>query len=102
MFYLCLFFLQQDNEDIQLNTVKAVGSFCLRYNEYFLNDVLKEFYHHALVSEEVSFSMKLSVLRNIEMYITEVNINIAASDSKGKMCISYFGKLKIYQIFSNC
>ncbi|KAF2880156.1 hypothetical protein ILUMI_26019 [Ignelater luminosus] len=72
-----------NNEDIQLNTVKAIGSLCLRHNEFLLNSALKEFYHCALISEEISFSIKLSVLKNIEMYIVEVNnINVATHGSK--------------------
>lgn len=67
---LC-YFLQQDDSDIQANTLKAIGSICIRHYEFMLEDELKIFYHRMLMSGDVPLKMKTEVLINIEMYLNE-------------------------------
>lgn len=67
---LC-FYLQQDDSDIQANTLKAIGSICIRHYEFMLEDELKLFYHRMLMSNECHLKMKSEVLINIEMYLIE-------------------------------
>ncbi|KAG5893186.1 hypothetical protein JTB14_016463 [Gonioctena quinquepunctata] len=65
------FFLQRDDIDIQANTLKAIGSICIRHYEFMLQNELKLFYHSQLTSEEAPLRMKVEVLINIENYLVE-------------------------------
>ncbi|KAJ8923545.1 hypothetical protein NQ315_010123 [Exocentrus adspersus] len=65
------FFLQRDDIDIQANTLKAIGSICIRHYEFMLENELKLFYHKILTSEEAPLRMKVEVLVNIENYLVE-------------------------------
>ncbi|KAK4871530.1 hypothetical protein RN001_015654 [Aquatica leii] len=71
VFELFSFFLQQDDQDIQANTLKAVGSICIRHYEFMLETDLKSFYHRMLTSDDAPLTMKSEVLINIEMYLLE-------------------------------
>ncbi|XP_050313224.1 nipped-B-like protein isoform X2 [Anthonomus grandis grandis] len=66
-----IYFLQQDNVDIQLNTLKALGNICIRHSEFMLQPELKEFYHRQLVLDDSPLTMKIDVLLNIENYLIE-------------------------------
>ncbi|XP_018566704.1 nipped-B-like protein isoform X2 [Anoplophora glabripennis] len=65
------FFLQREDIDIQANTLKAIGSICIRHYEFMLENELKLFYHKILTSEEAPLRMKVEVLVNIENYLVE-------------------------------
>ena len=65
------FFLHQNDVDIQANTLKAVGSICIRHCEFMLQNDLKVFYHNMLMSDKVPLKMKSEVLINIEKYLLE-------------------------------
>lgn len=65
------YFLQRDDIDIQTNTLKAVGSICIRHYEFMLENELKGFYHRQLTSEDAPLKMKVEVLMNIENYLVE-------------------------------
>ncbi|CAG9828593.1 unnamed protein product [Diabrotica balteata] len=65
------FFLQRDDIDIQVNTLKAIGSVCIRHYEFMLENELKVFYHKQLTSEDAPLRMKVEVLINIENYLVE-------------------------------
>lgn len=71
MFSTLSFFLQENEVDIQANTLKAVGSVCIRHYEFMLQPDLKLFYHRMLTSESAPLRMKSEVLINIEMYLIE-------------------------------
>ncbi|KAK5639345.1 hypothetical protein RI129_011837 [Pyrocoelia pectoralis] len=71
VFELFSFFLQQDDQDIQANTLKAIGSICIRHYEFMLESDLKSFYHRMLTSDDAPLTMKSEVLINIEMYLLE-------------------------------
>lgn len=71
VFHALLYFLRQENEDIQNNTLKAIGFICIRHYEFMLESELKQFYHRMLTVEEVPLKMKSEVLVNIEMYLME-------------------------------
>ncbi|KAF7267144.1 hypothetical protein GWI33_019635 [Rhynchophorus ferrugineus] len=66
-----MYFLQQDDVDIQSNTLKAIGSICIRHHEFMLEPELKEFYHRQLIIEDSPLQMKIDVLINIENYLIE-------------------------------
>ncbi|KAJ8977322.1 hypothetical protein NQ317_018604 [Molorchus minor] len=66
-----MFFLQRDDTDIQANTLKAIGSICIRHYEFMLEDELKTFYHKQLTADDAPLKMKVEVLINIENYLVE-------------------------------
>lgn len=78
-------FLQQDDHDIQANTLKAVGSICIRHYEFMLEKDLKSFYHRMLTSEDAPLTMKSEVLKNIEMYLLEEDRRMIKQDLECKL-----------------
>lgn len=80
IYSMFIYFLQQDDDDIQGNTLKAMGSICIRHYEFMLEDELKCFYHRMLTSDEVPLKMKSEVLYNIESYLTEEESRMIQQD----------------------
>lgn len=74
------FFLHQDDFDIQANTLKAIGSICIRHYEFMLQNDLKLFYHRMLTSDTVPLKMKSEVLINIENYLLEEDKRMIQQD----------------------
>ncbi|XP_066259899.1 nipped-B-like protein [Euwallacea similis] len=66
-----MYFIQQNDVDLQVNTLKAIGSICIRHHEFMLEPELKEFYHRQLVIDDAPLQMKIDVLLNIENYLIE-------------------------------
>ncbi|XP_060516001.1 nipped-B protein [Cylas formicarius] len=66
-----MYFLQQNNIDIQSNTLIALGSICIRHYEFMLEPELKVFYHRQLTMDDAPLKMKIEVLVNIENYLIE-------------------------------
>ncbi|VEN62173.1 unnamed protein product, partial [Callosobruchus maculatus] len=79
-----MFFLQRDDIDIQANTLKAIGSICIRHYEFMLENQLKMFYHKQLTSEDAPLRMKIEVLVNIENYLVEENNRMIQQDLEWK------------------
>ncbi|ENN74150.1 hypothetical protein YQE_09123, partial [Dendroctonus ponderosae] len=66
-----MYFIQQNDVDIQVNTLKAIGNICIRHHEFMLEPELKEFYHRQLSVEDAPLQMKIDVLLNVESYLIE-------------------------------
>lgn len=71
VFETLLYFLRQEDEDIQTNTLKAIGFICIRHYEFMLLPELKNFYHRMLIDLDAPLKMKTEVLQNVEMYLME-------------------------------
>ncbi|CAG9855417.1 unnamed protein product [Phyllotreta striolata] len=78
------YFLQTDDIDIQTNTLKAIGSICIRHYEFMLQDELKNFYHKQLTCEDAPLRMKVEVLVNIESYLIEEDNRMIQQDLEWK------------------
>lgn len=89
VFELFSFFLQQNDHDIQANTLKAIGSICIRHYEFMLETDLKSFYHRMLTSEDAPLTMKSEVLINIEMYLLEEEKRMIQQDLECKLIIIF-------------
>ncbi|XP_022901337.1 nipped-B protein [Onthophagus taurus] len=74
------FFLLQQEFDIQANTLKSIGSICIRHYEFMLEPELKSFYHKMLTSDDVPLKMKSEVLINIENYLLEEDKRMIQQD----------------------
>lgn len=71
VYQLMMYYLHLEDQDIQMNTLKAVGSICIRHYEFMLENDLKIFYHNVLVNPDASYGLKTQVLLNIENYLVE-------------------------------
>ncbi|KAK5642643.1 hypothetical protein RI129_008810 [Pyrocoelia pectoralis] len=81
-FDLCLFFLQRDDENIQMNALKAIGNCCIGRGEFMLNIDLKSFYLLTLRSDNAPLTMKFEVLKNIEIYLRQEEQQMMHRDSQ--------------------
>ncbi|XP_039299042.1 nipped-B-like protein [Nilaparvata lugens] len=81
IFELFYFLLNQD-EDIQLFTMKAIGNVCIRHYDLMLGPVLKTLYHQLLKEDDASLSMKVQVLKNIEIYLQEEERRMIKQDQE--------------------
>lgn len=79
-----MFFVGLEDEDFVSNTLKALGSVCVRHYEFMLRPELKEFYHQLLTSDLAPVEMKVDVLRNIEMYLQEEEQRMIRQDKECK------------------
>lgn len=79
-----MFFLRQDDEDIQTNTLKSIGFICIRHYEFMLQPELKDFYHRMLVDVNAPLKMKTEVLQNIESYLMEEENRMIKLDKECK------------------
>lgn len=55
------YFVQQPNEDIQLFTLKAIGSLCIRHYDFMLGLELKTLYHRLLTEDDAPLHMRTQV-----------------------------------------
>lgn len=85
VFQTMLFFLRQVDEDIQTNTLKAIGFICIRHYEFMLETELKTFYHRMLIDIEAPLKMKTEVLLNIESYLMEEDYRMIKLDQECKL-----------------
>ncbi|RZF42069.1 hypothetical protein LSTR_LSTR006662 [Laodelphax striatellus] len=81
IFELFYFLLNQD-EDIQLFTMKAIGNVCIRHYDLMLGPVLKTLYHQLLKEDDASLSMKVQVLKNIEWNLQEEERRMIKQDQE--------------------
>jgi len=55
------YFVRQPNEDIQLFTLKAIGSLCIRHYDFMLGSELKTLYHRLLTEDDAPLHMRTQV-----------------------------------------
>lgn len=79
-----LYFLRQEDEDIQTNTLKSIGFICIRHYEFMLETELKTFYHKMLIEIDAPLKMKTEVLQNIESYLMEEDNRMIKLDQECK------------------
>ncbi|XP_063699884.1 nipped-B protein [Culicoides brevitarsis] len=65
------FFFNCDNIDIRRQTLISLGHFCVQNYEFLSKSELKEVYIYLLSQPGVQTDIKIQVLRNILMYLTE-------------------------------
>lgn len=71
VFETLLFFIQIEDLDLQLHTLRAIGSVCVRHYDLMLKPELKSFYHRMLLGPDSPTNMRIEVLKNIETYLQE-------------------------------
>lgn len=70
VFETLTYFVHQE-DDTRHFTLSAIGSLCIRHCEFMMQSQLEALYHYFLTSEVVHISMKIEVLKNIELYLAE-------------------------------
>jgi cohesin loading factor subunit SCC2 len=76
------YFVRQPNEDIQLFTLKAIGSLCIRHYDFMLGTELKTLYHRLLTEDDAPLHMRTQVLQNIELYLEEEERRMIKQDQE--------------------
>lgn len=71
IYQLMIFFMHQQDLDMQANALRALGSICIRHCEFMLENDLKNVYHKLLTSDDSPLKMKMEVLCSIESYLVE-------------------------------
>lgn len=79
-----IFFLNLEDKNIQVNTLMAIGCICVRHYDFMLEDYLKTFYHSMLKDPNSPLEMKIEVLKNIEMYLSEEDTRMIKQDQECK------------------
>lgn len=79
-----LYFSTLLNNEIRREAIVALGHFCIRNYEYLTDMRLKTFYCTLLTSNEYSVEIKISVLRNINMYLHDADQTMSVRDKDWK------------------
>lgn len=61
VFDTLIYFVGLPDKDIQIYTLRAIGSLCIRHYEFMLQSELKTLYHHLLTSSEAPVQMRVQV-----------------------------------------
>ena len=71
MFDVMVYFMNHDDEEVQLKALTALGFLATRHFEFMLGKELRDSYQHYLTGCGVSVRMKCQVLRNLQNYLAE-------------------------------
>ncbi|XP_065083522.1 nipped-B protein isoform X2 [Ochlerotatus camptorhynchus] len=76
------FFLSCSHSEICKETLLSMGNFCVKNYEYLTKTELREYYNYLLTQETVLTEMKIVVLKNILMYLTEEENKMVRNDKE--------------------
>ncbi|XP_058453051.1 nipped-B protein [Malaya genurostris] len=76
------FFLSCSHSEICKETLLSMGNFCVKNYEYLTKTELREYYNYLLTQETVLTDMKINVLKNILMYLTEEENKMVRNDKE--------------------
>ena len=82
VFETLIYFVSLLDKDIQIYTLRAIGSLCIRHYEFMLQPELKTLYHGLLTSPDAPLQMRTQVLNNIEMYLEEEELRMIRQDQE--------------------
>ncbi|XP_034230674.1 nipped-B-like protein [Thrips palmi] len=82
VFETLIYFVKLDDKDIQIYTLRAIGSLCIRHYDFMLQSDLKALYHGLLTGADAPLQMKVQVLNNIEMYLEEEEQRMIRQDQE--------------------
>lgn len=71
VFDTLIFYLTNLTNDVRLESLKALGNFCVRNSEYLSKAEIRDFYHDMMCYDSDDTLMKTTVLNNIFMYLNE-------------------------------
>ncbi|XP_058822555.1 nipped-B protein isoform X2 [Topomyia yanbarensis] len=76
------FFLSCSHSEICKETLLSMGNFCVKNYEYLTKTELRDYYNYLLTQQEVLTDMKINVLKNILMYLTEEENKMVRNDKE--------------------
>ncbi|XP_055635470.1 nipped-B protein isoform X2 [Toxorhynchites rutilus septentrionalis] len=76
------FFLSSSHSEICKETLLSMGNFCVKNYEYLTKTELREYYNYLLTQDTVLTEMKINVLKNILMYLTEEENKMVRNDKE--------------------
>ncbi|XP_053692566.1 nipped-B protein [Sabethes cyaneus] len=76
------FFLSCSHSEICKETLLSMGNFCVKNYEYLTKPELRDYYNYLLTQETVLTEMKINVLKNILMYLTEEENKMVRNDKE--------------------
>ena len=91
VFETLAFFLSCSHSDICKETLKSMGNFCVKNFEYLTKVELRDYYHYLLTQEAILTDMKVTVLRNILIYLTEEENKMVRQDKDCKYYVLFIG-----------
>jgi cohesin loading factor subunit SCC2 len=72
------YFVRQPNEDIQLFTLKAIGSLCIRHYDFMLGSELKTLYHRLLTEDDAPLHMRTQVNSACDLEEMKLSVKLHA------------------------
>lgn len=76
------FFLSCSHSEICKETLLSMGNFCVKNYEYLTKQELRDYYNYLLTQDTVLTEMKIVVLKNILMYLTEEENKMVRNDKE--------------------
>ncbi|XP_005090101.1 nipped-B-like protein B [Aplysia californica] len=84
VFDVLTYFLNHEDEDVQLKALTAIGFFACRHYTFMLAPTLKELYNRLLTDPMASVKLRCQVLRNLQTYLLEEEFQMSKSDADWK------------------
>ncbi|EAA15100.4 AGAP009290-PA [Anopheles gambiae str. PEST] len=82
VFATLAFFLSCDHSEICKEALTSMGNFCVKNYEYLMKVELRDYYNYLLTQDKVLTDMKITVLKNILMYLTEEENQMVRKDKE--------------------
>uniref|UniRef100_A0A182VUI9 Nipped-B protein n=1 Tax=Anopheles minimus TaxID=112268 RepID=A0A182VUI9_9DIPT len=82
VFATLAFFLSCDHSEICKEALTSMGNFCVKNYEYLMKVELRDYYIYLLTQDKVLTDMKITVLKNILMYLTEAENQMVRNDKE--------------------
>uniref|UniRef100_A0A2C9MAH1 Nipped-B protein n=1 Tax=Biomphalaria glabrata TaxID=6526 RepID=A0A2C9MAH1_BIOGL len=84
VFDVFIYFVGHEDEDVQVKALTAIGFFACRHYTFMLGPVLKDLYTRLLTDDKASVKLRCQVLRNLQVYLTEEELQMSKSDAEWK------------------
>lgn len=75
-----MFFVPLSHSGIQRETLIALGHFCIKNCDYLTNEKLRNLFCDILTTDSYEISVRIIVLRNITMYLSDADASMAVRD----------------------
>lgn len=78
--HLLFFASISSHNDIRRDGLIALGQFCIKNFDYLTNSKLREMFCDILLSDDTDVTFKITVLRNITLYLTDADQTMSVRD----------------------
>ncbi|BFZ16564.1 hypothetical protein BsWGS_19603 [Bradybaena similaris] len=84
VFDVLSYFVGHEDEEVQMKALTAIGFFACRHYHIMLGPTLRDLYTKLLTDNSASVKLRCQVLRNLQVYLTEEELQMARSDAEWK------------------